>query len=73
MGTSARQPEFVHGIVALAKTLDLRVIAGGIESDAERLAVLDAGCGYGQGFLFSPPQPDHQASEWVTEATGGSD
>jgi EAL domain-containing protein (putative c-di-GMP-specific phosphodiesterase class I) len=69
MRTSARQREFVHGIVELAKTLDLRVIAEGIETDQERMAVVDAGCDYGQGFLFSPPRPDHDAWE---QATGRS-
>jgi diguanylate cyclase (GGDEF)-like protein len=71
MGTSARQREFVHGIVGLAKTLDLRVIAEGVETEQERPAVVDAGCDYGQGFLFSPPRPDHEAWEWIGRASPG--
>ena len=57
IGTSARQREFVSGIVGLATILDLRTIAEGIETEPERVAAMDAGCEYGQGFLFSPPWP----------------
>jgi EAL domain-containing protein (putative c-di-GMP-specific phosphodiesterase class I) len=42
-------------IVGLAKTLDLDVIAEGVET-AEQLGVLsDLGCAEFQGFLVSPP------------------
>ena len=46
-----------HGTIALARALDLTVIAVGIESDADRVDMLDAGCNYGQGNFFGCVQP----------------
>ena len=46
-----------HGTIALARALGLTVIAVGVETDAERVEMRDAGCDYGQGNLFGPVQP----------------
>jgi EAL domain-containing protein (putative c-di-GMP-specific phosphodiesterase class I) len=43
--------------IALARTLGLTVIAVGIETDADRVDMREAGCDYGQGNLFGPVQP----------------
>jgi EAL domain-containing protein (putative c-di-GMP-specific phosphodiesterase class I) len=43
-----------HATLALARTLGLTTIAVGIESEAERVDMRDAGCEYGQGDLFGP-------------------
>jgi diguanylate cyclase (GGDEF)-like protein len=45
------------GTIALARALGLTVIAVGVENDADRAAMRDAGCDYGQGNLFGPVQP----------------
>lgn len=44
-------------IVSLAHDLRLEVIAEGIETDAQRCALMDCACRTGQGFLFSPALP----------------
>ena len=46
-----------HGTIALARSLGLPVTAVGIETDAERIDMRDAGCDYGQGDLFGSAQP----------------
>ena len=46
-----------HGTIALARALGLTVIAVGIETDAERVDMRDAGCDYGQGNLFGAVRP----------------
>lgn len=47
----------IHAIVAaigqLGPSLSLDIIAEGIETNAQREALIGAGCGLGQGFLFS--------------------
>ena len=53
----------VRAVLALAGTLGLEVIAEGIETDAQREALLELGCTRGQGFLFSQARP---AAEWQT-------
>jgi EAL domain-containing protein (putative c-di-GMP-specific phosphodiesterase class I) len=49
------QAALARTIVALGRALALRTIAEGIESDDQRVALRDAGCAYGQGFLFAAP------------------
>ena len=45
----------IRAIVALAKSLDLGVVAEGIETVAQRDFLRDEGCKTGQGYLFSLP------------------
>ena len=44
-----------EAILDLARSFGLRVIAEGIEVDAQRTRLLELGCAAGQGFLFSRP------------------
>ncbi len=46
-----------EAIVIMAQKLGLKVIAEGIETEAQRQLLLDIGCDYGQGYLFSRPLP----------------
>ena len=39
----------------MAHALDIKVIAEGIETIGQRAFLLNAGCDYGQGYLFSKP------------------
>ncbi|HEX6751543.1 MAG TPA: EAL domain-containing protein [Longimicrobium sp.] len=49
----------VRTVATIARTLDLAVIAEGIETPAQLALVRALGCEYGQGFLFSPAlEPD---------------
>ncbi len=47
----------VRSIIALAKALDLEVVAEGVESQAQRELLIELGCHQAQGFLFSPALP----------------
>ena len=44
-----------EAIILMAHKLNMKVIAEGIETTAQRDLLLQAGCDYGQGFLFSKP------------------
>jgi EAL domain-containing protein (putative c-di-GMP-specific phosphodiesterase class I) len=46
---------FARAMVALGQTLDLRVIAEGIEQSGQRDHLRDLGCEFGQGYLFARP------------------
>lgn len=50
-------------IIALAESLQLNVIAEGVETEDQRLVLAKLGCGVYQGFLFGRPMPvDHFVS-----------
>lgn len=53
--TSKPKQAIVHGIVAICNTLNVRVLAEGIETRAERDFLRDAGIGLMQGYLFCKP------------------
>jgi diguanylate cyclase (GGDEF)-like protein/PAS domain S-box-containing protein len=58
---SAQALAVVRGVVGIAKDLGLRVVAEGVETEAQRAALLDVGCELAQGYLFSRPLPAEEA------------
>ena len=59
----------VKAAVAVAHTLQMRVLAEGVETD-EQLSFLDeTDCDEAQGFLFSEPMPAEQFSALIVTAT----
>lgn len=55
----------VEAIISLAHKLGMKVVAEGIETPAQRAILRSMGCEYGQGYLFSPPQPKSRIDAWV--------
>ena len=49
-----------EAIVVMAHKLGLKVIAEGVETEAQRDVLLAAGCDYAQGYLFSRPLPPEE-------------
>lgn len=47
----------VEAIIQLARSLKLRIIAEGVETEAQRRWLADAGVEYGQGYLFDKAVP----------------
>ncbi|WP_243012644.1 putative bifunctional diguanylate cyclase/phosphodiesterase [Cryobacterium zhongshanensis] len=56
--SSDRDQSIVRGILHLADSLGLDVVAEGIETSEQYEILRDMGCRYGQGYLFARPQPD---------------
>jgi diguanylate cyclase (GGDEF)-like protein len=52
-----RHEAIVRGIVSLAHSIDLHVVAEGVETDAQYAILTDLGCDYAQGFLLGRPEP----------------
>jgi diguanylate cyclase (GGDEF)-like protein/PAS domain S-box-containing protein len=57
MTEDLRAAALVEAVAAMARSLGLTVVPEGIETEAQREALLALGCRYGQGFLFGRPVP----------------
>ncbi|MGI9490560.1 MAG: GGDEF/EAL domain-containing response regulator [Geminicoccaceae bacterium] len=66
-----RDRAFVGTMLDLAKRLDLTVVAEGVERPAQRRALLNLGCGLGQGYLFEKALDIAAFSTLITGASIG--
>ena len=58
----------VRAILGLAAGLDMKVVAEGIETQADLACLAAEGCREGQGFLFSPARPQSEVLKLLAEA-----
>ncbi|MBG0560037.1 putative bifunctional diguanylate cyclase/phosphodiesterase [Actinoplanes aureus] len=65
MITSHQPLALVTGIVSLAQSLGLIVVAEGIESPTHRELLVRMGCPFGQGYLFSSPLGPTEVLAWM--------
>jgi EAL domain-containing protein (putative c-di-GMP-specific phosphodiesterase class I) len=55
MSDGGENIEIVRTITVLAHTLNMSVVAEGVETVEQMEILKQLGCEYGQGYLFSPP------------------
>ena len=67
VATSAQHPGIIRSIIDIAHTLNLRVVAEGIETGAQLAALQGLDCDYGQGYLFARPMPIGEFGEWLRD------
>jgi EAL domain-containing protein (putative c-di-GMP-specific phosphodiesterase class I) len=65
IAVSEQRLALVEGIIRIARTLHLDVIAEGIETEVQRDLLVSMGCQYGQGYLLAMPVPADQAEALV--------
>lgn len=65
MGTREEEFEVIKIIEPLARELDLKLIAEGIETENQLELLRNWGCGEGQGFLFSKALPNLNLQQMV--------
>lgn len=58
--------EIVEAIVMMAKSLGLKVIAEGIETETQLTKLQNLQCLYGQGYLFAKPLDPHSLCSWLS-------
>ena len=57
--------EILESIIRMAKWIGLQTIAEGVETDAQKLFLLNLGCYYAQGFYFSKPISSEQFEDFI--------
>jgi diguanylate cyclase (GGDEF)-like protein/PAS domain S-box-containing protein len=55
--TDANDLALSEAIIVMAHKLGIRVVAEGVESEAQRAILKKTGCDYAQGYLFARPMP----------------
>ncbi|GAB5516940.1 putative bifunctional diguanylate cyclase/phosphodiesterase [Rhodopirellula baltica] len=65
MFDSEKNASLIRSILALAKSLELNVVAEGVETLAQLQRLQDLGCHFVQGFYFSQPVKPECASELI--------
>ena len=70
-GSGTETEELVKTIITMARNLKLGVIAEGVETREHLRRLLDLGCEFGQGYLFSKPV-DASAAEALLQHPGPS-
>jgi diguanylate cyclase (GGDEF)-like protein len=57
IGKNPQSAAIIHAIIGLGRSLQLPVIAEGVETEAQLAFLIDEGCGEIQGYLIGRPQP----------------
>jgi diguanylate cyclase (GGDEF)-like protein/PAS domain S-box-containing protein len=65
IAVSEQRRALAEGIVQIARTLQLEVVAEGIESEVQRDLLIAMGCRFGQGYLLARPMAAYQAQTLV--------
>jgi EAL domain-containing protein (putative c-di-GMP-specific phosphodiesterase class I) len=68
LGVTPQSAAVVSAIIALSRSLGLRVIAEGVETLRQMEVLHRLGCSIMQGFLFSRPVPATDLEQWLREA-----
>ncbi|MGH8363360.1 MAG: EAL domain-containing protein, partial [Gammaproteobacteria bacterium] len=60
-----RKDNFIETIIAMARAMNLLVIAEGVESEVQRTALISMGCLGFQGYLVSAPLSVREFDHWL--------
>ena len=67
LGCDDQETSIVRSLVQLAESLDLDVVAEGVETDVQLEHLRRLGCRSVQGFLLARPMPSAQFDEWLLD------
>ena len=67
MGPRGRDFDIVRTIIDLARDLSMRVVAEGVETEAQAAALRAMRCDWAQGYLFARPKPVEEATRLLLE------
>ncbi len=64
--TDRRAKGLVRSIIELAHSLDLRVVAEGVDNEQTQVELRELGCDLAQGFHLARPLPEEEVLPWIT-------
>ena len=64
-----RDKKIIQAIITLAKSLNLHVIAEGVEKPEQEQFLMESECDVAQGYLYSKPVPKERAEEILINMT----
>lgn len=68
IGRDSRSEQIINAIIDLSRNLGKSCIAEGIETEAQRQFLLEAGCTTGQGYWFARPMPSSDVTKrWLKQ------
>jgi len=70
--TSAHHRVLIEATVNVARSLGMRTVAEGIETQEQADVVKQLGCNKGQGYLFSRPLPEGELRAWLQAHAPGA-
>jgi EAL domain-containing protein (putative c-di-GMP-specific phosphodiesterase class I) len=70
--SSNKKQKIIRGIIALANSLGLTVIAEGVENEAQLDFLIAEGCHGAQGFFMSRPIEEHLLAGQLAARQGGT-
>ena len=65
IGTERQDTAIVAAVLALAKNLNISVVAEGVENPEQLAVLVHLQCPYLQGYLFSRPRPNHDIAQLI--------
>lgn len=69
VGSHAQDSAIVAAVIDLARAVDLKVVAEGVESLRQSAMLRALGCDYGQGYLWQRPVPLDVIEPWIQVRT----
>lgn len=67
LADNAEQRQLAGAVIDMAHALELKVVAVGVETPAQRDILRALGCDLGQGFLWAHPMPADELVTWATQ------
>lgn len=64
--TSKDVAALVHSLAVLVKNLGICLVAEGVETSRQTLALQELGCDYAQGYFFASPMPAGELEQFLT-------
>ena len=67
IGLNPEDEAILDATINIAKRLNRKIVAEGVETEEQREYLLDRGCEYFQGFLFARPMPEEEIEKLLTQ------